>query len=638
MNNTDLELIPASRQGALQNIRNFLAGRFIGATRDRALMEEMFKCAFAKHWLKKEPGLAKGADISRSYRNAFVQVKESINGLFQPEAEIELDPAALHFIDQQLEAIDFEHARADVFGEIYETFAGAGDKANEGQFFTPAVAVDLLVDFVRPKPGSIVCDPAGGAGGFMIATARHWDALGTPPAAIAKGLFAVEKDAYLARIMRGRLALFLDTTPRVVCGDSLAGVTNDSNEFSFPECDVVLTNPPFGSKIVAANYQTLSKYDLAKKWVRTEEGGFSTAGGLNSPSPQILFLELCLRVLKPGGILGAILPESLVSSKSYHYVVHYLRERADVLAVVGMPEALFKTSGKSGTHTKTVALVAQRKPHPSRTKAVFFAEAKWCGHDSRARKVPLNDIPVIREHYEEFRSGRPCQHGPRGVSVPADRVGINLAPRAFEFNAQVEAEQIKTTHEVVRIRDLVQKGVITVSTGDEVGKLAYGTGDIPFIRTSDISTWEIKVDPKHKVSQQIFEKYRQSQDVRPRDILLVRDGTYLIGTCAIVSEQDIPMLYQSHIYKIRVVDVKKLDPYLFLAAISSPFVQRQIKSFCVSQDIIDSLGDKLYEIQIAVPKSKKRRDEIAHIVEEVITTRVQAREKAREAVAKIMAS
>jgi hypothetical protein len=49
MKNTELELIPASRQGALPNIRNFLAGRFIGATRDRSLMEELCKCAFAKH-------------------------------------------------------------------------------------------------------------------------------------------------------------------------------------------------------------------------------------------------------------------------------------------------------------------------------------------------------------------------------------------------------------------------------------------------------------------------------------------------------------------------------------------------------------------------------------------------------------
>jgi uncharacterized coiled-coil DUF342 family protein len=73
-----------------------------------------------------------------------------------------------------------------------------------------------------------------------------------------------------------------------------------------------------------------------------------------------------------------------------------------------------------------------------------------------------------------------------------------------------------------------------------------------------------------------------------------------------------------------------------LAALSAPFVQRQIKSFCVSQDIIDSLGDKLYELQLALPKSKERREEISKLVKHVVTTRAQAREQAREAVDKIM--
>ena len=505
MNTTTLEFLPTSRRSAFQNIRNFLAGRFLGATRDKALMEEIFKCVFAKHWLKKEPDLLILTDTSRSYRAAFARVKEKIEGVFEASAEIELDPAALQFIDSQLEAIDFEHTRADVFSEIYETFAGAGDKANEGQFFTPSVAINLLIDLVRPKPGCLVCDPAAGAGGFLMATAQYWDSKGVNTTKISNSLLAAEKDTYLARILRGRLALFLDSTPKVICGDSLAGVTNNSEPFNFPECDVVLTNPPFGSKIIAANYKTLSRYDLARKWIRTEENEYSATAEFNSPSPQILFLELCLRILKPGGMLGAILPESMISSKSYGYVVHYLKQQAELIAVVGMPEALFKTSGKSGTHTKTVALVARKKTVKPKMKHVFFAEAKWCGHDSRARKVPLNDIPAIQTNFDIFRSGKTCSSGSLGVSVPVEKVGLNLAPRAFEFDADIEADRFQHSHQIVKIRDLVDNGVLSVSTGDEVGKLAYGTGEIPFVRTSDISTWEIKVDPKHRVGRDIYE-------------------------------------------------------------------------------------------------------------------------------------
>jgi len=65
------------------------------------------------------------------------------------------------------------------------------------------------------------------------------------------------------------------------------------------------------------------------------------------------------------------------------------------------------------------------------------------------------------------------------------------------------------------------------------------------------------MDTKHCVSQEVYDRFQSRQDVRPNDILMVRDGTYLIGTCAIITRYDLPMLYQSHIYKIRVEDLVK---------------------------------------------------------------------------------
>src|SRR5205814_7300562 len=113
-----------------------------------------------------------------------------------------------------------------------------------------------------------------------------------------------------------------------------------------------------------------------------------------------------------------------------------------------------------------------------------------------------------------------------------------LCPRYYDPLMGSEIEALKETHTLALFQDLVDQGVLSVSTGDELGKLAYGTGSIPFIRTSDISNWELKADPKHGVSRQIFENYRKKQDVQAGDILMVRDGTYLIGTCAIITEHD----------------------------------------------------------------------------------------------------
>jgi type I restriction enzyme M protein len=634
-------LLPFSHRSAFQNIRNFLAGRMMGATRDRALMDELFKCVFAKHWLLKDSSFAASGDVSKSYRAAFAHVKRVLPGIFLETDEIELDPVALQYVDQQLNAVDLERCRADIFSEIYEAFAASGVKSGEGQFLTPTVAVDLLINMVSPKPGQIICDPACGAGGFLIAAAKYLVAAEGHPKEIALSLHGVDKDAYLTRIARGRLALFLDDMPRVICGDSLAGVSQEGKPMELGGFDVILTNPPFGAKIVAAYGATLLQYELAKKWVRIDgqDSKFVPTGSLNpSTPPQILFLELCLKLLKPNGILGAILPESLVSAKSYSFVVQYIKAKSEIISVVGMPEALFKTSGKGGTHTKTVAIVLQKKSTKAKCASVFFAEAKWCGHDSRGREVPLNHIPQIVSYFAEFKRTGLAKYGNLGIAVPKERLTLNLAPRAFEFDVASESQSILHSHEVVTIGELVKREVLTITTGDEIGKLAYGTGNIPFVRTSDISNWEIKLDPKQCISEEIYMRYKEKQDVQPHDILMVKDGTYLIGTCAIVSKYDLPMLYQSHIYKIRVNDDPKVNPFLLLAGLSSSFVQRQIKSFCVSQDIIDSLGDKILQLQIPIPKSKATHQRITKLVQKVIKERIEARELARKACEEIISA
>src|SRR5699024_185780 len=128
-----------------------------------------------------------------------------------------------------------------------------------------------------------------------------------------------------------------------------------------------------------------------------------------------------------------------------------------------------------------------------------------------------------------------------------------ISPRYYSPEISSTLMSLQHSHNIVTIGELFSQGVIDVKNGDEIGKLAYGTGNIPFVRTSDISSWEVKLDPKHGVSEEIFAQYKIKQDIQPYDILMVKDGTYLIGTCAILTEYDTKIIYQSHLYKIRVL-------------------------------------------------------------------------------------
>ena len=106
---------------------------------------------------------------------------------------------------------------------------------------------------------------------------------------------------------------------------------------------------------------------------------------------------------------------------------------------------------------------------------------------------------------------------------------------------------------------------------------------------------------------------------------MVRDGSYLIGNCAIITRLDEKIVYQSHIYKIRVLKNPLFDNYLLLALLASPFVQAQIKSQSFTQDIIDSLGKRIEDIIIPVPKSEELKKKISEKVKEIISNKIRSR-------------
>lgn len=628
---------------AFNRIRNFLAGRHVGATRDTALLDQVLLCLFAKlHSVKAGDLISRAGGLSRSYLAAVRQLRGSLPADCLPDTSLTLDSASLEYVDYYLSLLDLRSNTSDLVGDAYQCFLGSESRGQEGQFFTPSAAISILIACIDPQPGERVIDPAAGSGGFLFAAAHHLARQGSPAPAIARSLFGVEKDAYLARLARIRLSLLTLRRSQVASGDSLAWMPSESDSFMSRRkpgaFDVVLTNPPFGARIVAASDTVRRKFALAYRWSHNQADGVlqPTSDLMKNTPPQVLFVERCLSLVRPGGRIGMVVPESLISGKNYRHVVEFIIRSAIIDAVIGMPEALFKTSGRGGTHTKTVLLCLRKLPvsHKIKNHSVFMAEAAWCGHDSRGRSIPKNDAPRITENWQLSRNGSTTLvPTPLGYLVPWEDIkpGV-LAPRAYDPLIPATLSSLRATHILVRLGDLVEKGTVSLTTGHEVGKLAYGTGEIPFVRTSDLSNWEIKLDPKHGVNRSIYEELRTKQDVQPGDILMVRDGTYLIGTCALVTKYDAEIVLQSHIYKLRVHPNDLIDEYVLLAVLSSPIVQRQIKSHVQTQDIINSLGTRILDIILPIPRAETMRQEISQSVQRVIRERADARELARQVV------
>ena len=666
-------VVPSNLKAVFRDIRNHLAGTTTGITRDEALAQEIINLLFCKILDEQETapketvtfraGVDETAkDVKKRILGLFDTVKTTVyDDVFNKTETITLDAESVRYVVGELQNYCVMDAERDAIGDAFEVFIGPALRGAEGQFFTPRNVVKMVVDILDPKPGEQIIDPACGSGGFLITALGHvWNHVQKEAKrknwserqrlkrelGVATGCFrGIDKDSFLAKVCKAYMALIGDGRGGVFCENSLLPPSEwhpvSQAKIKLGTFDVVLTNPPFGAKIPIKGTKVLSQYDLGYKWVRdkTTKEHVRTATPEDKRSPQIIFLERCLQLLKPGGRIGIVLPESILGNPSYAYLISFIQMQTVVRGVVTMPEPLFKTSGKGGTHTK-VAVLFLEKRKTKKDYRTFMSDVKWCGHDSRGnatmrkdsatgQMVLLDEVPLVQKLYRKVKSVPGAQNR-LGFKLLASEIKNRiLVPKYYDPEIEADLTALKKTHKLTRLGDLQENKVLSIDTGVEIGKMAYGTGTIPFIRTSDLSNWEIKADFKHGISKEIYEEIKHKVDVKSGDILLVRDGTYLIGTSAVVTEADLPMLFQSHIYRVRVLKPAVISPWLFFACLNTPIVKRQIRAKQFTQDIIDTLGKRFTEVLIPVPRNKKMAANIARETQKIIKGRATLRNRSK---------
>lgn len=198
-------------------------------------------------------------------------------------------------------------------------------------------------------------------------------------------------------------------------------------------------------------------------------------------------------------------------------------------------------------------------------------------------------------------------------------------PKYYNPTLLERLNQFRPHCDLVTIGELVEDGALSLSTGDEIGRLSYGTGAIPFVRTSDLGSFELKADAKHGVDEAIWREYQRKQNVQPGDILLVRDGTYLVGTSNLIFEADLPLIFCGGIYKISALPSSPIQPALLYGLLNLSITQRQIRSKQFTRDVIDTLGRRISEIILPIPRSEKFRKTIDSFVHQACAQRVSLR-------------
>lgn len=359
----------------------------------------------------------KSKDAPEFYQFLFEKTKEdfSKDNLFDPNETIRIRETSFEKIVEELQIYNLSTTSDDVKGIAFEKFLGRTFRGELGQFFTPRTIVDFMVSALDPQESEYVCDPCCGSGGFLIRAFEYvreqieneleeskeevkaqlipenYDDLKTKDqeAIDAKVSDAFAKMNYEVDISneKGRLRSLsfnciygTDANPRmartakmnmIMHGDGHGGVHHHDgllnvNGIWDGRFDVILTNPPFGSrvdkniKITEADKFTDeakinayierygNEYLNALKQVNDhiDEALVDQFGvGKLSSLTEVLFIDRCINLLKPGGRLGIVLPEGVLNNTNLQNVREYFEGRAKILLIVSIPQEVFMAAG-----------------------------------------------------------------------------------------------------------------------------------------------------------------------------------------------------------------------------------------------------------------------------------------------------
>lgn len=326
---------------------------------------------------------------------------------------------------------DIDPTHVFALSQVYEgLLLKMGEKGNDGgQFFTPREVIRALVRTVDPKVGETVYDPCCGTGGFLAQAFEHMRGrLGDRATAEQlEGLknrtfYGREKENLIYPIALANLVLHGIDQPNIWHGNSLTGGEIYGGLFQDAPSlfDVILTNPPFGGK---------------------EGGDAQTRFAYRTGATQVLFLQMVVDSLKPGGRCGIVLDEGVLfrtNETAFVQTKRKLLDECELQAIVSLPGGVFTAAGAG-----------------VKTNLLFFTKGR---PTERVWYYDLSDIktgkrtPFTLAHFEEFFRLWPTK-GDSERSWTVERAAIeanNYDLKAVNPNAKAD-EDTRTPTELIEL-------------------------------------------------------------------------------------------------------------------------------------------------------------------------------------------
>ncbi|MBR1766492.1 MAG: type I restriction enzyme HsdR N-terminal domain-containing protein, partial [Bacteroidales bacterium] len=304
------------------------------------------------------------ATVYKRISAIFEAVKKKNSQIFASNDEIKLSPRTLTFIVAELQKYALLNTNIDIKGKAYEEIVGANLRGDRGEFFTPRNVMKMAVDMINPKDGEKVLDSSCGTGGFVVTAMnkvierleeRFEELYGekaswnseiqkayheTISETARENFFGFDINPDLVKATKMNMVMNNDGSGNVLQLNTLlppqewnsttkehleqalhldGGSIKNHNTLGF--FDVIVTNPPFGSKIPIRDTQILEQFDLGHIWQIDSDGNWHITDRLQSSvPPEQLFIERILQLLKEVGRTAIVLPDSILGSPGLEYI------------------------------------------------------------------------------------------------------------------------------------------------------------------------------------------------------------------------------------------------------------------------------------------------------------------------------
>ncbi len=630
-------------------IRNHLAANTVGATRDEVLAQQLINLIFCKIYDERftEPndivtfraGVDEEAkDVKERILDLFDNVKRKYKEVLDDSDTITLDVNSVAYVVGELQNYCLIEAERDIIADAFETFIGHALKGGQGQFFTPRNVVKMMVDILDPDDEDLIIDPACGSGGFLIEALRHvWrklDAEGEKyhwnksnlqeekmEVALNK-IRGIDKDYFLSKVAKAYMAIIGDGKSGIFTEDSLEVPSNwgtmTRTKIHLGDFSILLTNPPFGSKIPVRGEDKLKQFEFGYKWKfdKDSDKWVKTEKLKEQEEPQVLFIERCLSFLKDGGRMAMVLPSGILGNEQEAYLRQYIQEKGNLFAIVELP---FETFSPNVTINTSVLFIQKGK---SDKKNIFISINEYCGHNKKGKPTEKDDLPIVADFYKKNKSANENNFFIK-TSILED---IFVAKRYLHKYIDNLEKISKSKYPVIDFGEIIASVHNGANIEDSSIYVEKNEG-IPYILVKSITKEGINFEnlkyiKKHLESNRDVIKNK----VNENSIVMTRAGNS--GIASNIPPDLVGGVASGFLINIKIK--KDVNPYYIVSFLNSEYGQMQLERISSGSILKSIRSSDLKKVKIILPP-KEVQNSIGNKLKEAVYASATMRKNIEEA-------